>query len=103
MDTPDKGSARETGRALSVSPPLVTRTILIVIVVAFLVALVPGLNLLHRLSFGPVLAIDQPWRVRTVALVDAQPSPFHLLANMIGLFFFVTFVERALGYWRFLA
>ena len=102
MDTPDKGSARETGRALSVSPPLVTRTILIVTAVAFLVELVPGLNLLHRLSFVPALAIEQPWRVLTVALVHAQPSPFHLLATMIGLFFFGTFVERALGHWRFL-
>src|SRR5699024_7318156 len=82
---------------------LVTRTILIVTAVAFLVELVPGLNLLHRLSFVPALAIEQPWRVLTVALVHAQPSPFHLLANMIGLFFFGTFVERALGHWRFLA
>ena len=102
MDTPDKGSARDTGRALSVSPPLVTRTILIVTAAAFLVELLPGLNLLHRLSFVPALALEQPWRVLSVALVHAQPSPLHLLANMIGLFFFGSFVERALGHWRFL-
>jgi membrane associated rhomboid family serine protease len=103
MDTPEEGSARETGRALSVSPPLVTRTILIVTVVAFLVELVPGLNLLHRLSFVPALTLEQPWRVLTVALVHEVPSPFHLFANMIGLFFFGSFVERALGHWKFLA
>src|SRR5699024_8712996 len=65
----------------------------------------PLLNYLpsfHRLNFDPAHAIEQPWRVLTVALVHAQPSPFHLLANMIGLFFFGTFVERALGHWRFL-
>ncbi|RAC17454.1 rhomboid family intramembrane serine protease, partial [Burkholderia multivorans] len=49
------------------------------------------------------LTLDQPWRLLTVALVHEQPSPIHLLANMIGLFFFGSFVERALGRWRFLA
>ncbi|MDN5807429.1 MAG: rhomboid family intramembrane serine protease [Brevibacterium sp.] len=102
MDTPQEGSARETGRALSVSPPLITRTIMILTGVVFLAQLLPGLDLVHRLSFVPALVLEQPWRVLTVALVHAQPSPFHLLANMIGLFFFGTFVERALGHWRFL-
>ncbi|MGC2939001.1 MULTISPECIES: rhomboid family intramembrane serine protease [unclassified Brevibacterium] len=103
MDTPEEGSARETGRALSASPPLVTRTLLIVTVVAFLAELIPGLDLLRRLSFVPALTLEQPWRVLTVALVHEEPSPFHLLANMIGLFFFGSFVERALGHAKFLA
>lgn len=102
MDTPQEGSARETGRALSVSPPLVTRTIMIVTGVVFLAQLLPSLDLVHRLSFVPALVLDQPWRVLSVALVHEQPSPVHLLANMIGLFFFGSFVERALGHWRFL-
>lgn len=71
--------------------------------VVFLAQLLPSLDLVHRLSFVPALALEQPWRVLTVALVHEQPSPFHLLANMIGLFFFGSFVERALGRWRFLA
>lgn len=102
MDTPEEGSARETGRALSVSPPVVTRTILIVTVVAFLAELIPAFDLLHRLGFVPVLTLEQPWRVLTVALVHEMPNPFHLLANMIGLFFFGSFVERALGRVKFL-
>lgn len=102
MDTPQEGSARETGRALSVSPPLVTSTIMILTGVVFLAQLLPSLDLVHRLSFVPALVLEQPWRVLTVALVHEQPSPFHLLANMIGLFFFGSFVERALGRWRFL-
>lgn len=102
MDTPEKGSAGETGRALSLSPPLVTRTIMIITVAAFLIELVPALDLLHRLSYVPALTLQQPWRVLTVALVHAEPSPVHLLANMIGLFFFGSFVERALGHWKFL-
>lgn len=102
MDTPQEGSARETGRALSVSPPLVTSTIMILTGVVFLAQLLPSLDLIHRLSFVPALVLEQPWRVLTVALVHEQPSPFHLLANMIGLFFFGSFVERALGRWRFL-
>lgn len=102
MNTPEKGSARETGRALSLSPPLVTRSIMILTAVVFLAQLLPDLDLVHRLSFVPALALDQPWRILTVALVHEQPSPFHLLANMIGLFFFGSFVERALGHWRFL-
>ena len=63
MDTPEEGSARETGRALSASPPLITRTLLIVTIVAFLAELLPGLDLLRRLSFVPALTLDQPWRV----------------------------------------
>ncbi|GAA1858758.1 rhomboid family intramembrane serine protease [Brevibacterium marinum] len=102
MDTPQEGSARETGRALSASPPLVTRSIMILTGVVFLAQLLPALDLVHRLSFVPALVLEQPWRVVTVALVHEQPSPFHLLANMIGLFFFGSFVERALGHWRFL-
>lgn len=102
MDTPQEGSARETGRALSVYPPLVTSTIMILTGVVFLAQLLPSLDLIHRLSFVPALVLEQPWRVLTVALVHEQPSPFHLLANMIGLFFFGSFVERSLGRWRFL-
>jgi membrane associated rhomboid family serine protease len=102
MDTPEEGSARETGRALSASPPIVTRSILIVTVVGFLAELVPALDLLHRLGYVPALTLEQPWRALTVALVHAEPSPFHLLANMIGLFFFGSFVERALGRGKFL-
>lgn len=102
MDTPQEGSARETGRALSVYPPLVTSTIMILTGVVFLAQLLPSLDLVHRLSFVPALVLEQPWRVLTVALVHEQPSPFHLLANMIGLFFFGSFVERSLGRWRFL-
>ncbi|MCT1764720.1 rhomboid family intramembrane serine protease [Brevibacterium casei] len=103
MSTPEQGPARESGRALSVSIPLVTRTIMIVTGLSFLLQLLPGLDLIHRLSFVPALTLDQPWRLLTVALVHEQPSPIHLLANMIGLFFFGSFVERALGRWRFLA
>lgn len=102
MDTPEKGSARETGRATSVSAPLVTRSIMIVTVVAFLAQFIPSLDLIHRLSFVPALAVEQPWRALTVALVHEQPSPVHLLFNMVGLFFFGSFVERAIGHWRFL-
>ncbi|WP_231444098.1 rhomboid family intramembrane serine protease [Brevibacterium zhoupengii] len=103
MDTPQEGSARETGRAPSVSPPLVTSIIMVLTTVVFLAQLLPSLDLVHRLSFVPALVLEQPWRVLSVALVHEQPSPFHLLANMIGLFFFGSFIERALGRWRFLA
>lgn len=103
MSTPEQGPARETGRALSVSVPPVTATIMIVTGLSFLLQLLPGLDLLYRLSFVPALTLDQPWRLLTVALVHEQPSPIHLLANMIGLFLFGSFVERALGRLRFLA
>ncbi|MBE8147152.1 rhomboid family intramembrane serine protease [Brevibacterium casei] len=76
---------------------------MIVTGLSFLLQRAPGLDLIHRLSFVPALTLDQPWRLLTVALVHERPSPIHLLANMIGLFFFGSFVERALGRWRFLA
>ena len=103
MSTPEQGPARETGRALSVHFPPVTAGIMIVTGLSFLLQLLPGLDLLHRLSYVPALTVEQPWRLLTVALVHEQPSPVHLLANMLGLFFFGSFVERALGHWRFLA
>lgn len=102
MSTPEQGPAGNTGRALSVFLPPVTRTIMIVTGVVFLAQLVPGLDLLRRLSYVPALTLDQPWRLLSVALVHEQPSPIHLLANMIGLLFFGSFVERAIGAWRFL-
>ena len=59
--------------------------------------LVPGLGVQARLGYSPVLSWDEPWRALTAAFVHAQPSPLHLLFNMIGVFFFGSFIERAAG------
>lgn len=101
MDTPQTGPVQATDRAPFVPKAYVTFSILGVTVVMFLAQLVPGWELAGRLGFVPALAVEQPWRVVTVALVHDQPSPVHLLSNMIGLWFFGSFVERSLGHVRF--
>lgn len=74
-----------------------TLALIAVTVGAFVVQYIPSLHLVERFGFVPALAAEQPWRVLTHALVHLQPSPVHLAFNMLALFFFGTFVERALG------
>ncbi|WP_245579904.1 rhomboid family intramembrane serine protease [Brevibacterium album] len=68
----------------------------------WLVGLVPGVHLASWLGFAPAVSASEPWRALTVVLVHDSPSPFHLMFNMVGVFFFGGFLERALGSLRFL-
>ena len=66
-------------------------------VVVWLTQFVPGWHVQERLAFVPLWALDEPWRFATTMLVHSQPSPTHVLFNMMGLLIFGTFLERALG------
>ncbi|MDK7750475.1 rhomboid family intramembrane serine protease [Brevibacterium sp. UMB10442] len=81
--------------ALRKSP--VTVTIASVTVLVWLTQFVPGWHVQERLAFVPLWALDEPWRFATTMLVHSQPSPTHVLFNMMGLLIFGTFLERALG------
>ncbi len=102
--TPEPGAAdrrpsapRRTGFRAS-ARPYVTWTIIAVTFACFLLQFVPALELQQRFAFAPVLAHEQPWRALTAALVHAQPNPGHVFFNMLGVFFFGTFIERAVGH-----
>ncbi|WAL39652.1 MULTISPECIES: rhomboid family intramembrane serine protease [Brevibacterium] len=77
--------------------PSATATIIAVTLACFVLQFIPGLHLQQALAFSPALAESQPWRALTAALVHAQPNPGHVFFNMVGLFFFGTFVERSVG------
>lgn len=74
-----------------------TPAIIAVTVLAWLIGLIPGTDLASRFGFAPVYSYYEPWRALTVALVHDSPAPMHLAFNMIGVFFFGGFLERALG------
>ncbi len=55
--------------------------------------------------FSPALAIFklQLWRFVTFQFLHAGPGPWHLLVNLIGIYFFGPLVEQLMGRGRFLA
>ncbi|MGW9827779.1 membrane associated rhomboid family serine protease [Brevibacterium pityocampae] len=81
--------------------PRVTPVLIGLIGAVFLLQYIPALGLLERFGFMPALAAEQPWRMLTHAFVHSQPSPLHVGFNLLALFFFGSFLERALGHVRF--
>lgn len=78
----------------------ITFGLLGITVVSYLVGMVwPTLD--QYLAFNPVVAYTQPWRFFTVSLVHA--GFFHILFNMMMLYFLGTWGERIIGHWRFLS
>lgn len=82
-------------QALRRSP--VTVSIAAVTVAVWLTQFVPTWHVQEKLAFVPLWALDEPWRFVSTMLVHSQPSPAHVLFNMMGLLLFGTFLERALG------
>lgn len=54
-------------------------------------------DLTLRLSFIPALAITRPWTIVTYMFAHDPSSMWHLLMNMLGLFFFGPPLEERLG------
>lgn len=95
----NRGARRFTSTVLS-SRPYVTYSIVGAAVAVFLIGyLWSGLE--GWLAFNPLVAQVQPWRFVTVSLVHG--SFFHLLFNMMMLYFIGAAGEAAAGRWRFLS
>ncbi len=92
------GRPVQRGPAVVLTRPYVTWTIIAITFFFFLLQFFPPLQLQSRFAFAPMLAHEEPWRALTAALVHAQPNPSHVLFNMLGLFFFGSFVERSMGH-----
>ena len=78
--------------------PWVMRLVVANVVMFFLTAAVPGLA--RELALVPALVLARPWTPFTYMFVHA--GAFHLMFNMLGLFFFGPQLEARLGGARFL-
>lgn len=85
-------------RVRSPGRPVVTYGILALTTAVFLLQLIPGLHVTERLGFSPSPAAEEPWRFFTAALVHMHPNPMHLAFNMLGVYFFGSFLERHMGH-----
>lgn len=53
-------------------------------------------------AFAPVEFVSKPWTALTSVFMHA-PGPWHLLFNMLTLWFLGSLLERTLGHWTYLA
>lgn len=74
-----------------------TLSIIAVTLLVWLAQFVPSWHVMEALAFVPLWGAEQPWRFATAMLVHSQPSPAHVLFNMMGVLIFGTFLERTLG------
>jgi membrane associated rhomboid family serine protease len=82
------------------SPPPVTRTLLIVNVIAFAIESLLGSNLFVEFMLWPLGRDFAPWQVLSYGFLHGSLT--HLLFNMLGLYMFGSDVERVFGPSRFL-
>ncbi|WP_380164277.1 rhomboid family intramembrane serine protease [Jannaschia sp. R86511] len=88
------------GAPLTQARPLLTQTLLGVLVVVWLAqTLLPPLT--EALSFRPVLSAAEPWRFLTLGLVHSPGLPLHLLLNGFALWVVGRELEAQLGRWRY--
>lgn len=95
------GQTGTRGVDRSARPPRATATFMVLIGAVYLLQFIPPLDLLARFGFMPALAAEQPWRTLTHAFIHSQPSPLHVGFNLFALYFFGSFLERAIGGVRF--
>lgn len=82
--------------------PIVTYSILAIMVVVYLLQQVTGGTVTGALAYHPGLTESQPWRMLTSLFVHSQGSIFHILFNGYALWLFGRMLEPSLGRWRFL-
>ncbi|MEW6358639.1 MAG: rhomboid family intramembrane serine protease [Planctomycetota bacterium] len=88
------------------SPPRITpaaRALLIVTVAVFVVELILGLPFVGIFGLTPALAVGRLclWQFVTYIFLHSPADPFHIIFNMLMLYFFGPMAERALGRRRF--
>ena len=87
----------------------VTRALIVINVGVYVAELIQGGGVngvhsdiyLHGVLWAPFIADGDYWRLVTAAFLHY--GPFHLLLNMLALYWFGTAVEGAIGHLRFLA
>jgi membrane associated rhomboid family serine protease len=93
------------GGAVSANAGVVSMTLIGINVLAFVIQIATGDRTSeiyqHGAMQGYVVADGDYWRLLTAAFLHASIP--HILFNMMALYFFGPFVERALGTWRYIA
>lgn len=87
------------GRGLPPAP--VTYAVIGVCVAIWLLTLLAPDTVTRMFGFVPYWAGSEPWTSLTMAFVHSPTNSLHVVFNMLGLFFFGTFLERWLGSARF--
>lgn len=88
------------GRASRRAQPVVTLSIVVVCAIVWLGELVSD-RVFAEVAFAPVVGDTEPWRLITSAFAHSPGSPFHILFNMMALWFIGQRLERDLGAARF--
>jgi membrane associated rhomboid family serine protease len=83
--------------------PVVTRGLVAVNVVAFVLQLAAGSRFTDALDFYPPDAVAQPWRFLTAGFLHSQGLWLHILLNMYALWLVGPYLESLLGRARFIA
>lgn len=73
---------------------------LIIINLLLFVATTVNQDLTYHLGLIPAIFWDQPWTLVTAMFIHA--NVWHILANMLTLYFFGSYLNRLLGTWKFL-
>lgn len=93
------GARRGSGVAANPVAPVTFTLIGINVVVFILQQILPQVT--NYLAFNPVFAYLQPWRLLTAAFLHSGFT--HLLFNMLMLYLIGASIEKAMGWWRYLA
>ena len=92
---------RYSSRSDSLAPVLVIIVLCFVVYIATVAAdIFLGHSLIPLLGFRPALLFEQPWTIVTNLFVHGDI--WHLLANMLTLYFFGSFLARLVGVGTFL-
>lgn len=90
------------GAPLRGGRPVVTLTLIGLCVVSYVLQRVPGTGWADLLVFSPVLGGLEPYRFLTTAFLHST-AIYHILFNMYALWITGSWLEPALGRWRFAA
>jgi membrane associated rhomboid family serine protease len=83
--------------------PLVTRSIIALCVLLFVLQLTVGEPITTTLEFTPPYALAEPWRFLTAAFLHSPSFLLHIFFNMYALWLLGPYLEGLLGHVRFAA
>lgn len=82
--------------------PYLTIGIIALCVVVWIGELVSP-RVFQEVAFAPALGTSEPWRLLTSAFAHSPSQPMHILFNMLALWIVGGYLERLLGWARYLA
>lgn len=82
--------------------PYLTLSIIAVCVLVWLGELLSP-RVFQEVAFAPALGLSEPWRLITSAFAHSPQQPMHILFNMYALWLVGGYLERLLGWARYLA